>query len=200
MLAHVYAGAAAGVLLLMHGGRATGGLLTTLLMLSFDLTILTGLFGIAAYVVVPRVMTSIEGEPLLLDDLRERRAELRASLAQAAHAASPALRVLLHDRARRRYLSLGFLLRQITRREELPELQEEARANTKADADALPDAESRRLLYESVDALITLRRVDALIYLHQLLKLWLAPHVVSTSLMLALMLAHVAQVVFFAVR
>jgi hypothetical protein len=45
-----------------------------------------------------------------------------------------------------------------------------------------------------------LRRVDSLIYLHQLLKLWLAPHVVATSLMLALMFVHVVQVVFFAVR
>ncbi|MCA1631075.1 MAG: cyclic nucleotide-binding domain-containing protein [Acidobacteria bacterium] len=200
MLAHVYAGAAAGLLLLMHGGRSTGGLLTTVLMISFDLTILTGLFGLTTYLVVPRVMTGIEGEPLLLEDLRVRREELRASLAQAAHAASPALRDLLRGRVRRRYLSLGFLLRQFARREELSSLQAAARAETESDASLLPDAESRRLLYESVDALVTLRRVDALIYLHQLLKLWLAPHVVSTSLMLALMLAHVAQVVFFAAR
>jgi hypothetical protein len=33
-----------------------------------------------------------------------------------------------------------------------------------------------------------------------LLKLWLAPHVVATSLMLALMLVHIVQVVLFAVR
>ncbi|HEX8163820.1 MAG TPA: cyclic nucleotide-binding domain-containing protein [Pyrinomonadaceae bacterium] len=199
MLAHAYAGAAAGVLLLAHGGRATGGLLTTLLMVSFDLTILTGLFGLATYVVVPRVMTSIEGEPLLLEDLRARREELRASLAEAAHEASPALRALLRDRARRRYLSLAFLLRQIVRREELSALQAEARAETEGAAAGLPVGESRRL-YESVDALVTLRRVDALIYLHQLLKLWVAPHVVSTSLMLALLPVHVAQVVFFAAR
>jgi hypothetical protein len=47
---------------------------------------------------------------------------------------------------------------------------------------------------------VLLRRADSLIYLHQLLKLWLAPHVVATSLMLMLMLVHIAQVVFFAVR
>lgn len=200
MLAHVYTGAAAGVLLLMHGGGNTGGLLTTLLMISFDLTILSGLFGVATYVIVPRVMTSIEGEPLLLEDLRGRREELRASVAEASHAASPGLRDLMRHRVRRRYLSFGFLLRQIIRREELSALQAAERAKTEADAASLPDAESRRSLYESVDALVTLRRVDALIYLHQLLKLWLAPHVVSTSLMLALMCVHIAQVVFFAAR
>jgi hypothetical protein len=52
-------------------------------------------------------------------------------------------------------------------------------------------------LIEAIETTATLRRVDALIYLHQLLKLWLAPHVVSTSLMLALMLVHIFQVVYF---
>jgi preprotein translocase subunit YajC len=32
-----------------------------------------------------------------------------------------------------------------------------------------------------------------------LLKMWLAPHVVSTSLMLALMAVHIIQVFYFAV-
>ena len=45
-----------------------------------------------------------------------------------------------------------------------------------------------------------MRRVDALIYLHQLLKLWLAPHVLVTSLMLALMLVHIIQVIYFLAR
>jgi hypothetical protein len=47
---------------------------------------------------------------------------------------------------------------------------------------------------------VTLRRIDALIYLHRTLKIWLIPHIVSTSLMLALMLIHVLQVIYFAVR
>ena len=64
----------------------------------------------------------------------------------------------------------------------------------------LSDTEARRLLMDVVEATATLRRVDSLIYLHQLLKLWLAPHVVSTSLMLALMVVHIIQVAFFTVR
>ncbi|MFN2596297.1 MAG: cyclic nucleotide-binding domain-containing protein [Pyrinomonadaceae bacterium] len=200
LLVHAYAGVAAGALLLVHGGRSTGGLLTTLLMLSFDLVILSGLFGIATYVVAPRLMTSIEGEPLLIEDLRKRRDELRAALAETGQLSSPELRALFHGRVRRRYLSFRFLLRQYTRREELTALQAEARAAIEPDAATLTDADSRRLLYDALDATVTLRRVDALIYLHQLLKLWLAPHVVATSLMLALMLAHIVQVVFFVVR
>jgi Fe-S-cluster-containing dehydrogenase component/CRP-like cAMP-binding protein len=200
LLVHVYAGVVAGILLLLHGGRSTGGLLTTLLMLSFDLVILTGLFGVAIYIVAPRIMTSIEGEPLLIEDLRQRRAELRATLATVGQNSSAHLRTLFQKRVRRRFLSLGYLLRQYVRREELSALQAEARKEIETEAAKLTDAESRRLLFEAVDATVTLRRLDALIYLHQLLKLWLAPHVVATSLMLALMLAHIVQVVFFKVH
>jgi Fe-S-cluster-containing dehydrogenase component/CRP-like cAMP-binding protein len=200
LLAHAYAGVVAGILLLLHGGRATGGLLTTLLLISFDLTIASGLFGLVTYFVVPRVMTSIEGEPLLVEDLRERREELRVRLAEISQQSDANLRALFHGRVRKRYLSLGFLLRQYVRREELSALHAAARVEVETVSVQLEDEGSRRLLDEAVEATVTLRRVDALIYLHQLLKLWLAPHVVATSLMLALMVAHVLQVVFFAPR
>lgn len=76
----------------------------------------------------------------------------------------------------------------------------EARESFEKEAERLGDAQSRHLLLEAVEATVTLRRVDSLIYLHQLLKLWLAPHVVATSLMLMLMFVHVIQVVFYTVR
>ena len=52
-------------------------------------------------------------------------------------------------------------------------------------------------MLEAIEAMATLRRVDALVYLHRLLKVWVAPHVIFTSLMLALMLLHIAQVILF---
>jgi Fe-S-cluster-containing dehydrogenase component/CRP-like cAMP-binding protein len=200
LLLHVYAGIAAGVLLLLHGGTDTGGLLTTALMLSFDLVILTGIFGTAAYVIAPRIMTSIEGEPLLVEDLRARRDELRAQLVTIGQQSSPQLRDLIKTDVRRRFLSLGFLMRQYLRREPLDDLLRRARRAVAGHAERLPDAASRQLFDDAVEATVLLRRADSLIYLHQLLKLWLAPHVVATSLMLVLMLVHIIQVVFFAVR
>ncbi|HYN85683.1 MAG TPA: hypothetical protein VER32_10535, partial [Pyrinomonadaceae bacterium] len=200
MLVHVYAGLIAGVVLLMHGGRSTGGLLTSLLMVSFDLTILTGLLGVACYLLLPRVMTSIEGEPLLVEDLRARRDELREQLARVGAETDASVRELVARRVRGRFLSLPFLLRQYVRREDLKTLLAEAREELEAEAAALPGTQSRRTLLEAVETAVTLRRVESLVYLHQLLKLWLAPHVVATSLMLALMVVHVVQVVFFAVR
>src|SRR4026208_633609 len=74
MLAHVYFGAIAGVGLLFHSGSRTGGLLTSVLYVAFDLTLLSGVVGIVSYWVMPRIMTRIEGEPPLVEG-REGRAE-----------------------------------------------------------------------------------------------------------------------------
>jgi Fe-S-cluster-containing dehydrogenase component/CRP-like cAMP-binding protein len=196
MLSHVYLGLIAAVVLLIHGGRDSGGLLTSLLMVSFDLVIVSGIFGAACYIIVPRIMTSIEGDPLLIEDLRARREELRYTLG-AIDTSNEQLRHLIKSKMRKRFFSFSYLLRQYIRREDLTTMLAEAREEFQGDAESLGEGKARRSLMEAVEATATLRRVDSLIYLHQLLKLWLAPHVVSSAIMLALMFVHIVQVVLF---
>jgi hypothetical protein len=198
-LVHVYLGLLAGIVLLIHGGRDSGGLLTSCLMVSLDVTVVAGLFGISCYFIVPRIMTSIEGDPLLIEDLRARRHELRETLS-LIDTSNDELRHLVKKKMRKRFFSLGYLLRQYVRREDLTRILAEAREEFQDDAEKLSDPKARHSLMEAVEATVTLRRVDSLIYLHQLLKLWLAPHVVAVSIMLALMLVHITQVVLFTVR
>lgn len=200
MLAHIYLGVLAGVVLLMHGGRHGGSLLTMVLMLWFDAVILTGLFGMFCYLVVPRIMTSIEGDPLLIEDLEGRRAELREELATIVSKSDGQLRDLINRRVRRHFSSFSYLLNQYLRREELTASLAKARLLFKSEMAALKEKEERGLFLKAVERSVTLRRVESLIYLHRLLKVWLAPHVISTSVMLALMVVHIVQVVFFKVR
>ena len=200
LLSHVYLGVLAGVLLLVHGGTSSGGLLTTVLMISFDLVIATGIFGALCYIIVPRFMTRIEREPLLIEDLELRREELRAELVRAAEQTSnPELNSLIQRKVRRRFLGLGYLLRQYLRREDLKTMLAEARQEFRSAADSMSRADDARLM-DAVENAATLRRVDALVYLHQTLKLWVAPHVLFTALMLVLMAIHIVQVVYFNVR
>ena len=105
----------------------------------------------------------------------------------------------IRRKVRGNVFAFRYLIRQYLKREELTELLAAAREEYEAEARSL-DPESRQLLLEAIEATVTLRRVDSLIYLHQLLKLWLAPHVVATSMMMALMFVHIVQVVFFVVR
>jgi len=198
MLVHVYIGIIAGAVLLIHGGRDTRGLLTSLLMITFDLTIVTGLFGIGCYYFVPRLMTKIEEEPLLIEDLQARRAELREKLKQIK-TDEQELDRLVKKKMRKRFFSFRYLLRQYYKHEKLKVMLEKALNEFRKDCNAL-DPRLRNSFKEAVETTATLRRVDSLIYLHQLLKLWLVPHVVVASLMVALMLVHIIQVLLFTVR
>jgi Fe-S-cluster-containing hydrogenase component 2 len=200
LLAHIYLGVLAGIVLLMHGGSHGGSLLTTMLMLWFDAVIVTGLFGLFCYLIVPRIMTSIEGDPLLIEDLEGRRAELQAELATIASKCDEQLRDLLERKVRRHFFSFSYLIRQYLRREELTASLAKSRLLFKDVLAVVPDREKRSLLLKAIERTATLRRVESLIYLHRLLKVWLAPHVISTSVMLALMIVHIIQVVFFKVR
>jgi hypothetical protein len=200
LLAHVYVGAIAGVVLLLHSGTRTGGLLTSLLYVAFDLTIISGLIGIVAYVVAPRIMTRIEGEPLLVEDLEKRREELRQDTRKIYEKSEGWLKDELRDRVYPRFLSYGFLWRQIRRQEELKALLAQARQEFKDRTTRTTTEDERDLLISAVEAAVTLRRVDALLALHWLLRVWVPMHIVSTATMLALMVVHVVQVVFFSVK
>jgi Fe-S-cluster-containing dehydrogenase component/CRP-like cAMP-binding protein len=200
MLAHCYLGALAGVVLLFHAGSHTGGLLTTALYLAFDLVIVSGLFGIASYVFVPKMMTNIEGEPLLIEDLVGRRDELKQELDEILTKSEGWLKEEIEERVIRKFSRFSFLMRQFKRKEPLTSLLANARRAFKDRLTRLATNEERQLLLRAVEAKVTLRRVEALIYLHKILKLWIAPHVISTSVMLALLIVHVIQVVYFAVK
>lgn len=200
LLAHIYLGVIAGIVLLLHGGSHGGGILTSTLMVAFDLVILSGLFGVACYFIVPRIMTSIEGDPLLIEDLEARRDELRAELASILSKSDDSLGQMIEKKILPRFKSLGYLLRQYTRREELSALLAKARLEFKSEMLGMDDKTRRNLLLQAIETVVTLRRVEALIHLHRLLRAWIPPHVISTSLMLALMIVHIIQVVFFNVR
>jgi hypothetical protein len=200
MLTHIYLGVLAAAVLLVHGGTESGGLLTTSLMISFDMVIASGIFGAACYVIVPRFMTRIEREPLLLEDLEARREELRAELVRVAdQTVNQQLSDLIQRKVRRRFLGLGYLVRQYIKKEDLETMLAGAREEFRSAAEGMSRSDDARLM-EAVENAATLRRVDSLVYLHKLLKSWIAPHVLFTSLMLVLMVIHIVQVIYFNVR
>jgi Fe-S-cluster-containing dehydrogenase component/CRP-like cAMP-binding protein len=198
LLAHIYFGIVTSMLLFLHSASQRGGLLTYALTILYAAVLASGLFGLACYIIVPRIMTSIEGDPLLIEDLQARRRELRETIQTLEEKSDEQLRGIIRGKVRRRFLSLSYLLGQYIQRVELKALLAQARSEFQSEVEHLNDQEMRPLLLEAIETSATLRRVDALIYLHQLLKAWLAPHIISTSLMLALMIVHVIQVILFA--
>lgn len=200
MLAHAYVGIIAGILILLHGGTHSGGALTTALMISYDLVIFTGILGIFIYFFAPRKLTKIEGTPLLIDDLKDRREELRKEIAEVGGQGAGPLQSIVKDRVVPRFVSFGFLLRQYLGRKDLDETVKSAKAGFNNERASLTNEKDRQKLDRAIEAAATLRRIDALIYLHRSLKVWLPPHVATTALMLALMIVHIIQVVYYASR
>ena len=200
MLAHVYIGVVAAVILLMHSGSHTGSWLTTALYLSFIAVIGSGVFGIASYIIAPRILTSIEGNPLLIEDLEARRDELQESLKEALAKADEGVREQIEKKVLPRFRSTAYVWRQFFIRQDLKTLLATARGSISDDTARVTEKERRTLLMDTVETAVTLSRVDALIMLHRLLKVWIPPHVISTALMIALMLVHIAQVIFFKAR
>jgi hypothetical protein len=194
---HVYLGVAAGILLMVHAGTHPSNWLTTALHTAFDFALATGLFGSVVYYYVPRMMTSIEEEPLLLEDLCDRRQQLLDEIARIQES-KDRLRSLVQSQVSPRFRSLRFLLRQYIYCEELQKLRDEAPAFLAQIQDLSVD--ERAALQEIIKDSVVLRRVESLIYLHRLLKLWLTAHIISTTFMLVLMVVHIVQVVFFSTR
>ncbi|HSE21539.1 MAG TPA: cyclic nucleotide-binding domain-containing protein [Pyrinomonadaceae bacterium] len=200
MLAHIYLGMIAGVVLLMHAGSRTGGLLTSVLYITFDVVLLSGVVGILSYLIAPRIMTRIEGEPLLVEDLVGRREELTAEKDEILKQSEGWLKEEIEQRIYPEFLSGSYFRRQFIRRESLKALLAEARAEYKDRTTRLATSEERKLLLAAVETAVSLSRVNALLLLHRSLRFWIPIHVISTALMLALMLVHIFQVVFFKVR
>lgn len=197
-LLHVYFGIIAAAAFLLHGGTHWGGWLTRVLYISFDSMIITGLFGGAAYYLIPRIMTSIEEEPLLIEDLIERRGQLREEIDQVK-TVSDQLRQLIERRVNPQLRSLKYLVRQYVYREELATLLDEAGEKLRPEIQLL-SKEHQGIAKKAIENSVVLSRVESLVYLHRVLKWWLIPHVSSTAFMLAFLVAHIVQVVFFLPR
>ena len=200
MLAHVYFGAIAGIVLLLHAGTHTGGLLTTFLYFSFDSVILSGVVGVASYLLAPRILTRIEGEPLLVEDLEGRQKELASELKSTLEKSEGWVREEIEKKIHPRFLSRTFLFRQLFSKEDLKALQAKSREEFKERTTRIATEDERELLLDSIETAVTLRRVDALLLLHRSMRWWIPVHVISTALMLSLLAVHIIQVTFFKVR
>jgi Fe-S-cluster-containing dehydrogenase component/CRP-like cAMP-binding protein len=196
LLGHIYLGVLGAAMILLHGGTRSGGALTTVLAISFDLVVLTGLWGLFCYQIVPGWLIALEpGTPLLADDLRRRYHELETQVADLLAAASEPGRNLMES-AIRKLSSWGFMMRQFTLREPLENMSADVRRDFAESGAKLADPKDRARMDRLTDAITSLRRLDALRFLHGTLKSWLVPHVVATSLMLALLVVHIFQVIY----
>lgn len=197
-LLHAYFGLAAGGLILVHVGTHLGSWLTASLFLTFALAVVSGLFGALAYYSIPRLMTDIEEEPLLIEDLITRRQQLLQEV-EAELNDDELLRQPINSALGGRLSGIRESWGQCLRREALQTSFDKARSRLKRHLEKL-NSEQRTTFEIAIDNAVILRRLEALIFLHRVLKYWLVPHIVFAALMTGFLVVHIFQALFFAVR
>src|SRR4029078_13237104 len=135
-----------------------------------------------------RLLTRIEGEPLLIEDLESRQKELLNEHKSILENSEGWVKEEILQRIYPRYRSRGFLFRQMLNREELKTALAQAREEFEERTTRVATEDERRQLLDAIETAVTLRRVDALLLLHRSLRVWIPAHVVSTAIMLALMI------------
>jgi ferredoxin len=190
---HIALGALGFFAALLHANFSIHGWLTSALLLTFGGVFLSGFFGQAIYLLVPPIITRIEGEKsMLVEDVHNEQRELTAELDALTHAAQ--MRVVaahakslaggLFSRTGRGYNPDRFA-ENVLVDDRLQNLIQQLPPQIRADA--------RRVVTD----VCRIQDCKAQLRLYYLMKVWLALHISATAVLLTLLFAHVGAVLWW---
>jgi len=196
MSAHIYLGVVAAFAILYHSGFRSGGLLSTLLLAFFWLTVASGLLGWRLSRSVPLLLTAMEETPAILEDLLLVRAECLRGMLELADSGSPEFRALVARRLMKETKSWGRMLRFYRRRstlaQELPAFQGEQDEALKQ----LKEVE-HRAYRRAVEYALRINKMNAELFLQRVLRGWLTLHMATTVAMFGLAGIHIISVLYY---
>lgn len=190
--AHVACGALALIGVMLHAGFRLGGMVTSTLMGVLFLEVLSGAVGLLFYRWVPRVITRIEGDSQLEEDLLEERRTLRWRARDLVQGAQDALRRGA-ARARRGGASL---LGIYARSYDAARVQGEALEVLRGALGALGAEDQHKLEQLALDA-VRLREIRAALWLYRLRRGGRVMHIGLAAILLTLIVVHVVSVLYF---
>jgi Fe-S-cluster-containing dehydrogenase component/CRP-like cAMP-binding protein len=190
--AHFYLGGLALLAVFLHAGFRFGGFVTTLLMLVLLLEVITGLFGIVYYRWLPKVITRIEGDSQVEEDLLAERRTLGRRRGELLDGASDALAATA---SRLRAVRPG-LRATYSRAYKSAEVQARLLDALSAQVAALSAEESQTLERLALDA-VRLGEIRAALLLYTVRRSWLVSHIGVSAALLTLMALHIVSVFWF---
>jgi len=203
--AHIYLGLALVIVATLHTGFQFGINVHTLAYTLMMLVILSGVFGLYAYVRYPREMTE-NRRGASLDEMMQQIADLDRECSDVAMGLSDEINEIVHSSRENTRLG-GGLLRQLSGRDPdcattaaLVRVQELATEIGGAeDADAPPDGRMhlRRLIVRLNRKVELLDRARKDIRFQALMRVWLLFHIPISFALFAALLAHVVSVFFY---
>lgn len=193
---HIYLGLISAAAVFLHSGFRPGGPSTAILFCFFSLTVASGLVGLVIARRVPPLLTKIEENPALMEDLIDIRGECLRGLHELAAGGSPEFRSLVRNRLVSEVASLPRMLRfyqkQTTLDEELPAFQK-----------SFDPVVGQLKQHEQVafrraaEYALRANKMNAEYMLQRLLRGWLTFHMAATVIMFALAAVHIFTVLFY---
>jgi hypothetical protein len=194
---HLSFGLVAGVSALLHSGPRLGAPLHGGLLIAWLFLIVSGLVGKLVSVVVPRRLTRIEDEALLVEDVVERQKAIRTEIEQLLRDVDDGLLRLVNRDIPKKIRSPDHYGARRMRRAQVA-----SEVYALVDGDALlakqvisPDRKD--WLQRLIVCLVEERFLDRMLTYHYLLRAWLPIHVALTSLCLPWLLFHIVAVFLF---
>ena len=189
MEVHLAFGFVAGVSAVLHSGPRLGAPINGGFLIAWVLLIATGIIGKMISVLVPRRLTRIEDEALLVEDCVDRQRAMRLEVEQLTADANPKLMTLVNGVIPGKIKSPQWYGK---RRMKRGQAVEAVYKEIGGDAAVTPD--KKDLLKRLVSCLVEDRFLSQQIRYHYILRAWLPFHVALTTLCLPWLLIHVVTV------
>jgi hypothetical protein len=196
MSAHIYLGIVSAVAIILHSGFRLGAPLTAGLMIFFWLTIASGLLGLLLSRKLPPLLTEMEENPAIIEDLRAIRAECIGGMLELAQGGSAEFKKVVEGTLLKETVSWRRMLRFYKRRSALSQELPDFRKEFEPALLRLREHE-HRAFQRAVEYALRANKANAELFLQRLLRGWLTFHMTTTVAMFGLAGVHILSVYYY---
>ncbi len=193
---HIYLSIITTFVIFYHASLKLGGPVTAWLLLLFSLTIVSGLLGWWLTKRVPPLLTAIEEEPAIIEDLLQAKENYYRSLVELSQGKSEQFRGIVERRLRREVDSWSRMWRFYSGRMTLSHALPTFQAEFEPQVNQLREDE-RADFKRVVENTLRINKLNAELFLQRVLRRWLTLHIVISSAMAALAVVHIFSVFYY---
>jgi hypothetical protein len=194
MEVHLAFGMVAGVAAILHAGPKLGAPIHGAFLIAWELLIITGFVGKLLSVAVPKRLTRIEDEALLVEDVVDRQKAMRTEIEQLLQDADEKLVHLVNDVIPAKIKSPDWYGKRRMKRADVVEAVYKAIDGEGLVAKGEVPADKRDWLKRMVTCLVEETFLDRMLTYHYVLRAWVPVHVALTTLCFPWLLFHVVTV------
>ncbi len=194
MEVHLAFGMVAGVTAILHSGPKLGAPIHGAFLIAWELLILTGIVGKLISVYVPRRLTRIEDEALLVEDVAERQKAMRLEIEQLLTDCDDKLVHIVNDVIPKKIKAPDWYGKRRMKRHDVVESVYKAIDGEGMLARGEVPADKKDWLKRMITCLVEEEFLDRMLTYHYVLRAWVPVHVALTTLCFPWLIFHVVSV------